>query len=74
MSEEIYAEGEVVENVSTQRNETGEIISRVTVELFGFSNADANEMSLSLVNGIAGVCDHWRTVKVEEATPKKGKA
>ena len=59
------AKGETVRIVAEQQNAEGDIISRATVEWYGFSNADGNVASMDLISGIFQTADGWRKLKLE---------
>ena len=63
--------GEVVRVVAEQDDVNGETLSRVTVEWFGNENAEANVMSMNIIEALAGAANNWRMVKQSgESEPK----
>ena len=59
------AKGETVRATAEQHNEKGEVISRATIEWYGFDNAGGNQASMDLVMGVFQTADGWRKAKAE---------
>ena len=59
------AAGETVRATAEQHNAAGEVISRATVEWYGFDNAGGNVASMDLIMGVFQTADGWRKQKLE---------
>lgn len=55
--------GDVIRVVAEQDDANGDLLSRVTVEWFGFENAAANAATMQLVEVVAKTADGWRIEK-----------
>jgi hypothetical protein len=65
--EDEVASGFPVENAIVSKNESGKIISVVAVAWFGLDNANANEKTQDIVDGLQAVVAGWSEKKLGPA-------